>query len=492
MIRRAILKAVAIPGYQVPFGSREMPLPYGWGTGGIQVTAAIIGPRRRAEGDRPGRRRHHQRRQHPPLLRSAPPASRPPTAPRRPPSSRRATASRRRRSREGQILVYQVPIPEPLRASSRARRETRTHARARRVRPDARQALRGHRALRPIATHLRLPGDGERPLPDGALADPEVRQPEDAHAARRCSCSAPAARSASTRCRPRPTVESLDFDDHPFEVADAGPSRCALCGSRESFLDEVITDDGGGRMFVCSDTDYCRAAARTAPRMSDDAASAAAACRRRQALRRARRACDEVSLRALAGRGAGAWSANRARARPRCSTAWPGALRPDAGSVEYQTRHEGVSRRARAVGGRAPAARAHRLGLRAPESRDGLRMGVIAGANVGERLMAVGARHYGDIRGDGDRLAGAGRDRPGAARRLAAHLLRRHAAAPADRAQPGDAAAPGVHGRADRRARRLGAGAPARPAARAGAQPAAGGDRGHARSRRGAAARAPA
>ena len=38
-LRRALLKAVAVPGYQVPFGSREMPLPYGWGTGGIQVTA---------------------------------------------------------------------------------------------------------------------------------------------------------------------------------------------------------------------------------------------------------------------------------------------------------------------------------------------------------------------------------------------------------------------------------------------------------------------
>ena len=36
MIRRALLKAVAIPGYQVPFASREMPMPYGWGTGGIQ------------------------------------------------------------------------------------------------------------------------------------------------------------------------------------------------------------------------------------------------------------------------------------------------------------------------------------------------------------------------------------------------------------------------------------------------------------------------
>jgi len=44
MIRRSILKAVAIPGYQVPFASREMPLPYGWGTGGLQLTCALIGP----------------------------------------------------------------------------------------------------------------------------------------------------------------------------------------------------------------------------------------------------------------------------------------------------------------------------------------------------------------------------------------------------------------------------------------------------------------
>ena len=44
MIRRALLKAVAIPGYQVPFASREMPMPYGWGTGGVQVTAACLTP----------------------------------------------------------------------------------------------------------------------------------------------------------------------------------------------------------------------------------------------------------------------------------------------------------------------------------------------------------------------------------------------------------------------------------------------------------------
>ncbi|HQC35992.1 MAG TPA: alpha-D-ribose 1-methylphosphonate 5-phosphate C-P-lyase PhnJ, partial [Bacillota bacterium] len=43
-IRRAVLKAVAIPGYQVPFGSRELPIGRGWGTGALQLTLSLIGP----------------------------------------------------------------------------------------------------------------------------------------------------------------------------------------------------------------------------------------------------------------------------------------------------------------------------------------------------------------------------------------------------------------------------------------------------------------
>ena len=43
-VRRALLKAVAIPGYQVPFGSRELPIARGWGTGGLQITLSLIGP----------------------------------------------------------------------------------------------------------------------------------------------------------------------------------------------------------------------------------------------------------------------------------------------------------------------------------------------------------------------------------------------------------------------------------------------------------------
>ena len=55
---------------------------------------------------------------------------------------------------------------------------------------------------------------------------------------------------------PHTTVVSLDFDDHPFERYRFD-APCALCGATDSYLDEVITDDKGGRMFVCSDTDYC-------------------------------------------------------------------------------------------------------------------------------------------------------------------------------------------------------------------------------------------
>lgn len=43
-LRRRILKAIAIPGYQVPFASRELPIARGWGTGGLQVSLALAGP----------------------------------------------------------------------------------------------------------------------------------------------------------------------------------------------------------------------------------------------------------------------------------------------------------------------------------------------------------------------------------------------------------------------------------------------------------------
>jgi ABC-type glutathione transport system ATPase component len=94
----------------------------------------------------------------------------------------------------------------------------------------------------------------------------------------------------------------------------------------------------------------------------------------------------------------------------------------------------------------------------------GLRMAVSAGANVGERLMAVGDRTT--ARSAIPRRLAERVEIDRAYRRCAARLFRRHAPAPADRPQSRHRTASRVHGRADRRPRRLGAGAPARPDAR--------------------------
>lgn len=77
-----------------------------------------------------------------------------------------------------------------------------------------------------------------------------------------------------------------------------------------------------------------------------------------------------------------------------------GRLRPDAGTVEYLTRHEGMKDiHALAEAERRLLARTD-WGYVHQNPDQGLRMGVSAGANVGERLMALGARHYGRIRGE--------------------------------------------------------------------------------------------
>jgi putative phosphonate transport system ATP-binding protein len=76
-----------------------------------------------------------------------------------------------------------------------------------------------------------------------------------------------------------------------------------------------------------------------------------------------------------------------------------GRLRPDAGRVEFLTRHEGVKEiYALPEAERRMLARTD-WGYVHQNPDEGLRMGVSAGANVGERLMALGARHYGRIRG---------------------------------------------------------------------------------------------
>ncbi len=75
-----------------------------------------------------------------------------------------------------------------------------------------------------------------------------------------------------------------------------------------------------------------------------------------------------------------------------------GRARPDAGTVLVRGPEGGVQDLHAMA---APALRAlHRSdwGFVRQDPRDALRMGVSAGGNIGERLMAQGRRHYGDIR----------------------------------------------------------------------------------------------
>ncbi|MGE0237235.1 MAG: alpha-D-ribose 1-methylphosphonate 5-phosphate C-P-lyase PhnJ [Parvibaculaceae bacterium] len=255
MIRRALLKAVAIPGYQVPFASREMPMPYGWGTGGVQVTASILTPEDTLKVIDQGAddttnavsiRKFFVRTASVATTEETEKASIIQTRHRVPETT----------LCENQILVYQVPIPEPLRFLEPRETETRKmHALEEygimHVKLYEDIARHGH-----IATSYAYPAkvNGRYvfdPSPIPKFDNPKLD-----------NCAALQLFGAGREKRiyalpPYTQVKSLDFEDHPFSV-QKWDEPCSLCGSRDTYLDEIILDDKGKRMFVCSDTDHCR------------------------------------------------------------------------------------------------------------------------------------------------------------------------------------------------------------------------------------------
>ncbi|MCX5495993.1 alpha-D-ribose 1-methylphosphonate 5-phosphate C-P-lyase PhnJ [Kaistia dalseonensis] len=254
MIRRAILKAIAIPGYQVPFASREMPMPYGWGTGGVQVTAAIIGPddvlKVIDQGSDDTTNAVSIRKFF------AKTAGVETTT-----ETKRATIIQTRHripEREltaKQTIVFQVPIPEPLRFLEPRETETRKlHALAdyglMHVKLYEDIARHGH-----IATTYDYPVEVAgryvmNPSPTPKFDNPKM----DMSPALQLFGAGREKRIYAVP--PFTKVRSLDFEDHPFKV-QTFDTPCALCGVENVYLDEVVLDDRGGRMFVCSDSDFC-------------------------------------------------------------------------------------------------------------------------------------------------------------------------------------------------------------------------------------------
>jgi len=75
-----------------------------------------------------------------------------------------------------------------------------------------------------------------------------------------------------------------------------------------------------------------------------------------------------------------------------------GRLAPDEGTVDYDTAAMGTVDIHRLSEARRRLLARTEWGFVNQDAREGLRMAVSAGANIGERLMAIGARHYGNIR----------------------------------------------------------------------------------------------
>ncbi|MCB1756091.1 MAG: alpha-D-ribose 1-methylphosphonate 5-phosphate C-P-lyase PhnJ [Gammaproteobacteria bacterium] len=254
MIRRALLKAVALPGYQVPFGSREMPMPYGWGTGGIQMTAALIGEDDTLKVIDQGAddttnavsiRRFFQRLTGVKTTQNTSEATLIQTRHRIPEKPLQA----------GQILIYQVPIPEPLRFIEPSETETRRmHALGdygvMHIKLYEDIARFGHIATTyayPVRVNNHYVMD---PSPIPKFDNPKMHQQPA------LQIFGAGREKRLYAIPPWTDVESLDFEDHPFAV-QRWEQRCAICGSSASFLDEVVMDDKGTRAFICSDTDYC-------------------------------------------------------------------------------------------------------------------------------------------------------------------------------------------------------------------------------------------
>lgn len=259
-VRRAILKAVAIPGYQTPYASREMPMGRGFGTGGLQLTLSLVGPddtlkvidqgsddsvnavnlREFVQLTCPGVTLT-ERTEEATLIQSR---HRIPEKP----------------LRADQLLVLQVPYPDPLVVvePSEAKRKI-MHGEA----DYARLLVKLYEDIvkfDEITISHRYPTR----INGHYIIDPSPIPRWDVPRLHRSPALIllGAGREKKIYAVPPYTdAVPLAFDDQPFRVEDfrdaAGNRRaCARCGATDSFLDEFI-DQSGGKVYQCSDSAYC-------------------------------------------------------------------------------------------------------------------------------------------------------------------------------------------------------------------------------------------
>lgn len=257
-IRRAVLTAIAVPGYQVPFGSREMPVARGWGSGGLQITLAVVGGddlvKVYDQGEDGGVNAANLRR----LIRRAEGVDTTTDA--------RAADVIQTRHRvpedelvDDQILVLQVPVPEPLRGVERDMNELR------RMHAEADYSKMWVSLYEDIVRNGVITRTTGYPcLVDGRYVIATTPIPRwdvpPLHQSRFLSLFGAGREKRIYAIPPHTDVEPLTFDDVPFEVEQVtAPCRCGLIApgdERGAYLIELPNQQGGSQ-WVCSDTDWC-------------------------------------------------------------------------------------------------------------------------------------------------------------------------------------------------------------------------------------------
>ena len=254
-IRRAIMKAVAIPGYQVPFASREMPIARGWGTGGLQVTLSIIGKSDVLKVIDQGADESVNAVSVKKLVQET-------TGVKLTDQTENADIIQSRHRipevalTKNQIIVLQVPEPEPLReVEAREFMTKRMHSEDdysgvwlmlfEQIMKYGKTATSADHPVYVNGRYVMAPS----PIP---RFDNEKMDQSDA------LILLGAGREKKIYAVPPYTaVKSLAFEDYPFTVENFEGKHCYLCGSTGVFLDELIDQHTGLAMHQCNDTSYC-------------------------------------------------------------------------------------------------------------------------------------------------------------------------------------------------------------------------------------------
>ena len=256
-LRRAILKAIAIPGYQVPFASREMPVARGWGTGGLQLTLSLVGKDDVLKVIDQGADESVNAVSIKRLVTGT-------TGVRTTEDAREATIIQSRHRipefplERGQVLVLQVPLPEPLRSFEPSERVTkRLHA--------EKEYTGAYLALfEEIVKYGRVAGGADHPVtvqgryvmapsPIPRFDNPKL------HMSKALVLLGAGREKKIYAVPPYTKVASLDFEDRPFEPESVEGRRCRLCGATGVYMDELLEESSGETVFQCNDTSYCSA-----------------------------------------------------------------------------------------------------------------------------------------------------------------------------------------------------------------------------------------